>query len=171
MKKHLRLKIGLLFLGFLFNCSNHLSAKNLSIKEFNSASLSLIEESYTGQPFVLIVWSIDCLPCREEFEMIREVKILHPKLNVVTVATESFLEYPEVEVILEKIFFQKAEHWAYAVSHSSKIRYSLDPKWYGELPRAYFYNRLGKRIPVSGAIKKSQLLEWFSEVRLVASEL
>jgi len=134
------------------------------IKPFDAKSMATIEANYSGKPFALLVWSIDCLPCRQEFEMIREVKSSYPDLNLVTLATESLNEFPELESILAAHNLSQQDNWAFSQSNSHQLRFKLDPNWYGELPRAYFYDAKHKRFAVSGKLQKSQIVTWLAKV-------
>lgn len=134
------------------------------IKSFSEKSLATIEASYLDQPFILLVWSIDCLPCRQEFEMIREVKDKYLNLNLVILATESLSEFPELNNILAEHNLDQQDNWAFSLSNSHKLRFKLDPNWYGELPRAYFYDAKHKRFAVSGKLEMSQVISWYSRL-------
>ena len=43
---------------------------------------------------------------------------------------------------------------------AERIRYGVDPEWYGELPRTYFYNNEGNREAHSGILTKKLLSQW-----------
>ncbi len=140
------------------------SSVKAEIKAFDSQSLQLIESSYLDRPFLLIVWSIDCLPCRQELKMIREVKSKYPALNLSIIATESLQQQDELESILTEHDLLEQDNWSFKHSNSVRLRFKLDPDWYGELPRAYFYDASHKRYPVSGALAKSQIVKWYLQV-------
>lgn len=134
------------------------------IKTFDAQSLQTIESSYTKRAFLLIVWSIDCLPCRHELEMIREVKTEYPDFNLSILATESIEQINELQSVLKEHRLLEQDNWAFKHSNSASLKFKLDPDWYGELPRAYFYDSMHNRFPVSGALSKSQVISWFSQI-------
>jgi hypothetical protein len=42
--------------------------------------------------------------------------------------------------------------------NSDKLRFEIDPKWYGELPRTYFFNAAHQRVGMSGVLSKKEIL-------------
>ncbi|MBV1910883.1 MAG: hypothetical protein KUG78_16405 [Kangiellaceae bacterium] len=141
-----------------------IEAPSPSIKPFVEDSLKQIKQGFLDRPFVLLVWSIDCLPCREEFSVIRLVKEKYPLLNLSIIATESFSDTPQLSTILKEHQLLDQDNWAFAQSNSAKLRYSLDSGWYGELPRAYFYDAQHNRTGVSGKLHASQVITWINKV-------
>ncbi len=135
-----------------------------AIKTFTANSLSQIINSHSSQPFILIVWSIDCLPCRQEFDMLAEVKRQFPALKLSIVATESLKDFPQLVEILKEHQLLEQDNWAFAETHSAELRYQLDPSWYGELPRAYFYNQQHERLAISGKLEQSEVVAWWQKV-------
>ncbi len=139
-------------------------AANRLLKVFEVDSLNKIKKHHAGSPFILVVWSVDCLPCRQEFDMLREIKNQYPQLNLSIVATESVQDVPQLLQILSQHQLVKEDNWAFAETNSAKLRYALDSNWYGELPRAYFYDQKHSRIAVSGKIPKSKVISWLTRV-------
>jgi thiol-disulfide isomerase/thioredoxin len=156
--------LSLLLLVVLQSNASENNRTTKSLKVFQADSLEQIKKGHTGKPFILIVWSVDCLPCRQEFEMLRIVKNQYPELNLSIVATESIEEFPQLSDILAEHQLLQEDNWAFAETHSAKLRYQLDPRWYGELPRAYFYDKQHARFSISGKLVKSNVIEWLTEV-------
>ena len=52
---------------------------------------------------------------------------------------------------------------ANAEADEDKLRYSIDPTWYGELPRTYFYDADHQITPLSGKISNSFLDTWLKK--------
>ena len=91
---------------------------------FLADSLDQIESQYSNEPFLLVLWEINCFPCHEELETLGVLKQSHPNIE--------------------------------------RLRYSIDPDWFGELPRNYFYDANSSRIGFSGKLTEDILLEWLS---------
>lgn len=49
------------------------------------------------------------------------------------------------------------EPWVYSDPVPERLRYNVDPAWYGDLPRAYFYDAKHARTAFSGAISLQEL--------------
>ncbi|MGH6831101.1 MAG: hypothetical protein ACREDG_08105, partial [Methylocella sp.] len=53
-----------------------------------------------------------------------------------------------------------AESWVFSDAGTSRLRYAIDPGWYGEIPRSYFYDRSHRRSAFSGSLKAEQIEAW-----------
>ncbi len=127
---------------------------------FTSDSLKQIEEKYTGNHFLLVLWEVSCLPCHEEMELLGNMLESYPELNVVMVGTDHIDNDEELSKLLAKHKLAGIDSWLFAENNIEKLRYSIDPEWYGELPRNYFYDVDSSRLGHSGKLTEEILLEW-----------
>ena len=67
----------------------------------------------------------------------------------------------KAERILSQANLPQHEQYQYAEVDEDRLRYSIDPNWYGELPRTYFYDATHQITPLSGKISKAFLDKWF----------
>ncbi len=129
---------------------------------FSSESLDEITAAREGRPFLLLLWSVDCPPCLKELE---EISRLYPRFapdGLVLISTDSTDYADDAQQILTRYGLADAENWRFAGSFPERLRYRIDPNWYGELPRAYFYNARHERIGKSGTLSR-ELLQQFIE--------
>ncbi len=127
---------------------------------FTSDSLKQIEEKYMGNHFLLVLWEVSCLPCHEEMELLGNMLESYPELNVVMVGTDHIDNDEELSKLLAKHKLAGIDSWLFAENNIEKLRYSIDPEWYGELPRNYFYDVDSSRLGHSGKLTEEILLEW-----------
>ncbi len=127
---------------------------------FTSDSLKQIEEKYTGNHFLLVLWEVSCLPCHEEMELLGKMLESYPELNVVMVGTDHIDNDEELSKLLAQHKLAGIDSWLFAENNIEKLRYSIDPEWYGELPRNYFYDVDSSRLGHSGKLTEEILLEW-----------
>ncbi len=132
------------------------------IKIFKADSLSAIEEKYQGLPFILAVWSIECPPCRDELALLGKLKEDGQQFNLILVSTDNISQHPLLSEILSEYQLQHQDNWAFGKQSPERLRYSLDPNWFGEMPRCYFYDASHQRIGISGKLQSEQVLEWLS---------
>lgn len=130
---------------------------------FTENTLAELEARHRGQPFVLVLWSVHCAPCFAELEMIGTALAQQPDLAVVVVATDGTAARDDVGWILEDYGLDARNTWQFAGDFAEKLRYRVDPDWYGELPRSYFYDAVGQREGHSGVISREQLLAWLGD--------
>ena len=151
--KKMKLLIGL----FLLMTTVTVTGQSLP---YTSDSLKAIEEKYTGQHFLLVLWEVSCLPCHEEMELLGNMIESYPELNVVMVGTDHIDNDEELSKLLASHKLANIESWLFADNNIEKLRYSIDPEWYGELPRNYFYDVDSSRLGHSGKLTEEILLEW-----------
>jgi hypothetical protein len=124
---------------------------------FRVGSLDQIERQFAGEPFLLVLWSADCVPCRTELAVLGETSRLHTQMNYVLVATDSIDMQSTLVEILEENGLGDAESWIFADPNIERLRYAIDPDWFGELPRSYFYDERSKRKGTSGLLSKEAI--------------
>lgn len=127
---------------------------------FLSESLEQIESRFAGEPFLLVLWSADCAPCRTELAVLGEASRQHPEMNFVLVATDNMDMQSTLIEILDEYSLGDAESWIFADPNVERLRYSIDPNWFGELPRSYFYDRDSNRTGVSGLLSREKVVGW-----------
>lgn len=131
-----------------------------AMEPFVRGSQKAIVEARQGQPFVLAVWSLDCVFCRDDLALLGKLKAKHPALDVVLVATDPPERRPALEAVLAQYRLSAAASWVFADGFVERLRYEIDPLWYGELPRTYFYEADGKRTAVSGQLDEREVARW-----------
>jgi hypothetical protein len=127
---------------------------------FGLNDLRAIEERHHGRPFLAVLWSLDCAPCRSELELLGELRRTHPELDLVLISTDPGSTEAATLEILSSHGLAAVESWAFADANAERLRFSIDPEWFGELPRAYFYDGNGSRRGVSGALSQETVVDW-----------
>ncbi len=131
-----------------------------SLRPFLSGSYSEILAQHKQKAFVLVLWSVDCPPCHKELEMLGELIAQDHELNIVLVSTDIEVESNDVKAILSKYKLNKLESWIFRGESEQALRYEIDPHWYGELPRSYFFKFSEKQQVISGLLSEKKLMEW-----------
>ena len=130
------------------------------LRPFSSESLKEITDTRNGHPFLLVLWSIDCPPCLNELEHIGQLYSQFTPGSLVLVSTDSADYAEKAQQLLTQNGLANAESWLFSGNFPERLRYHIDPDWYGELPRAYFYSSNHERIGKSGALSL-ELLQQF----------
>lgn len=137
-------------------CSLNLgNAQAQAIRAFEPDTFKQIVASHEGKPFVVLLWSLDCAYCAPSFAALVDAKRTHG-LEVVTIAADPVDDPETVKLISKKLsnFKLTGNAWAFGASPPEQLRYTIDPKWRGELPRSYWFGRDGKMVAHSGLISK-----------------
>ncbi len=138
------------------------ASTRVTLNLFEPQSLGVIEQAYQGKAFILVLWSIDCPPCIEELKLLARMQNSGLAGRVVLVATDGEDYRDVVEDLLAQEDLSRYEHWRFHNTLPERLRYSIDPDWYGELPRAYFYDAQGQRVSHSGLLNENLLQEWLA---------
>jgi thiol-disulfide isomerase/thioredoxin len=148
------------------NCATARPAAAASLRAFETESLDKIRAAYAGKPFLLVLWSLDCPPCRKELALLSAVKKRHPDFHLVLVSTDAAEQSEQVGSVLAKHRLAITDAWLFSETSAERLRYAIDPSWYGEMPRSYFYDPAHNRVGVSGALKAEQIENWLASFRL-----
>ncbi len=125
-----------------------------------NAYQSILQASHT-QPFLIVFWSLDCPPCIEELATLRRFHRDYPQKKIIFISIDSVQQIAEIETLMEQYGLQNLQQWVFS-ENKRRLRYSIDPSWYGEVPRSYFYLPSHPGRAFSGRLSYSQLTGWFN---------
>ena len=153
----MKLKIFLFFLFF-----SHLSFA-YEFMPFDMNTRKVIEKRYIDQPLIISFWSIDCPYCIDDLKKLGKALSKNTNVKLITVCVDGKESAKKAERILSQANLPKHEKYQYAEVDEDRLRYNIDPAWYGELPRTYFYDAAHHVTPLSGKISNSFLDKWFKK--------
>jgi thiol-disulfide isomerase/thioredoxin len=140
-----------------------LPAAAQELKPFVAGSIKEITAARQGRPFILGMWSLTCTHCREELVLLSGLLKKHPDLDLVLVATDTPEEGEAISATLRQSGLGSAEAWVFADPFVERLRFKIDPKWHGELPRTYLYDPSHKAQAFSGKLDGLQLEQWLKK--------
>lgn len=129
-------------------------------RPFVAGSMQQIRAAYTGRPFVLALWSLTCSHCQEELAQLGKLQHRHPDLNVVLISTDTPDDARALTATIAGHGLARAEVWVFADAFAERLRFEIDPRWGGELPRTYFFDRAHAVTVRSGALAPAELERW-----------
>lgn len=151
---------------FLLFCAGVLMADPTAIKPFDSGSYQQLLTEKANQGFMLVIWSLDCPTCIKDMELLSQIHKNRPELKIVMLSTDEPSATADVQQLLEKYQLAGLENWIFASDNSQKLRYEIDPGWYGEQPRTYFFSASHQREGVSGALKLEDYNARFNKMKI-----
>ena len=134
------------------------------MKPFQADSMLEIRAANAGRPFVLLLWSVDCPPCRRELASVDDWRTRYPELSFVIVSTDSLELRADAEAVLAEFGLDPTRTWIFADEFTERLRFNIDPDWRGELPRSYFYDRSHRARALSGVISEASLRRFTSSL-------
>lgn len=132
----------------------------LDISPFTAQSFAQIKAERAGQPFVLALWSVDCPPCMVELDLLGRMREQHPDLPLVLISTDDIALQADAEDFLRDYGLADMSSWMFADDYAAPLRFSIDPQWFGELPRSYYFDQEHQFEAHSGIMTEAQLRRW-----------
>ena len=133
-----------------------------SVRPFTPGSLARVLEARQGKPFILMLWSLECQYCPAELKMLSELKRSNPKMDVVLIATDTVSDVLQLKARAQSYGVGEIEQWVFAEDMPERLRMEIDGRWYGEVPRTYFYDRKHQREVKTGLVNKKFFEEWLA---------
>jgi len=133
------------------------------IKPFVRGSYQQIVSARQGKPFIVSFWSLTCSYCMVELAMLKKLVKKYPKLDLVLISTDTPEEEKSVSATLAKFSLNKAEAWVFADSNTDRLRFEIDKRWYGELPRTYFFSAQSEVTAFSGKLEQENVEQWIKQ--------
>jgi thiol-disulfide isomerase/thioredoxin len=130
------------------------------LRDFTPATPQALRERFAGKPFVLAFWSVHCEPCMREMALWKKLGARHPRVAVVLVATDPPAERERIGNFLRRYDPGPVERWAFADEMEERVRYAVDPRWRGELPRTYFFDAAHRSEARSGLLDEAWTEGW-----------
>ena len=147
------------FIAFLF--ANPANAGEL--KPFDAKSPAAIAQAHAGRPYVLVLWSLYCDPCRHEMKLWGPLQEKYPGVGFVLVSTDAESDRAMTAEFLRRHDLRGVETWMFADEFSERVRHAIDPAWRGELPRTYVYDAAHRRHAHSGVLDPKALESWLAQ--------
>lgn len=141
------------------------AAVSQPLKPFMRGSAQEITAVRAGKPYILAFWSVSCVHCRAELDMLAKLGKQYPGLEVVLVATDPIEEREAVSAVLRQYSWAQAEKWVFADDFVERLHFEVDRQWRGELPRTYLYGPGNAVTAISGKPDVKKLERWIKEVR------
>ncbi len=139
-------------------------AEQATLKPFVPGSYQQLLDSNANKPFMLVIWSITCSSCLKDMALLNKMHKANPNINMVMLATDDSTATEQIQQILAKNELTGLENWLFADDNPQKLRYEIDPKWYGEMPRTYFLNKKHEREGISGVLSQEDYETLFKKI-------
>ena len=139
------------------------SANAVDLQSFKIDSVEQIVNAKSQQDHLVILWSFDCPPCIKELQKISDLHQQYPEYQLTLINTDSIDEQGRVKKILKQYNLAGLDNWGFANTDEEKLRFDIDPRWFGDLPRSYFFPLEGKVKRLRGALTSAELLALFQQ--------
>lgn len=152
------MRVALLMLALLFAAP----APAQEIKPFVTGSHAQILAQHRDRPLILAFWSLTCAHCQEEFALLRAFARAHPDVALVLVSTDTPRDNETIAVTLRDRGLDGIAAWVFADDVPERLRFEVDRRWRGELPRTYLHRPDGSVQALSGKLDRKTLETWLA---------
>ena len=129
---------------------------------FVSGSMEKIRQQLSGKAYILVLWSTDCIYCAEELRYLGKLKKKRPALPLILIATDDISQSELIQAMLADYRLSSVTSFAFADDYTERLRWEIDPAWYGELPRSYLVAGDGSQQALSGQLGPKVLEPWLA---------
>jgi thiol-disulfide isomerase/thioredoxin len=142
------------------------SAKEGEIRPFKRGSWQEIRQAHAGRPTVVHFWGLTCGPCRVEMPQWGKLLQERSDLNLVVIDADLIPNQAEdASAVLAKTGLAGAENWIFDDPFTQRLRFEIDPRWQGEIPRTMLIMRDGRVTIIEGVADPAQVRTWLDQQR------
>lgn len=142
---------------------NTVCANETIINPFVKGSFEQIQQNHKDKAYIISFWSETCAFCMKELALFGHLLKAYPKVEIVSITTDPFLNEQTIHQILSSKNLQNSEKWVFSDEYAERLYFDVDPSWRGELPLTYFFGRNNKMLKHMGIIKENELISWLAE--------
>ena len=128
---------------------------------FERGSWAKIRAEHAGRPTIYHFWGLTCAPCMAELPRWGDLLHERPDLDLVLVAADArATDEVRINQALAKAQLSAAESWSFADRFYEKLRFEIDPRWAGELPRTVMIAADGAATVLPGVADLGKVRAW-----------
>lgn len=131
-------------------------------RPFDASTPAELARHYAGRPYVLAFWSLECGHCQAELTGFARLLRARPDLPLELVAADPPEAAAAVAERLAALGLDPGRHWSFADGLPERVRFAVDRRWRGELPRAYLFDAQHRARAVSGLLGEDELRAWLA---------
>ena len=131
-----------------------------ALKPFDAKSLPALQWAHKGKPFILAFWSVGCPPCVEELGDWGKWQRSNPTVPIFLVSTDANQDRAAVNALLTQHDLASVATYIFSDTHVERVRWSIDRRWRGELPRTYFFDANHRSEGFSGKLDHNKISAW-----------
>jgi thiol-disulfide isomerase/thioredoxin len=133
----------------------------VEIKPFERGSWQAIRQAHAGRPTLVHFWGVTCGPCKVELPHLGQFAKSHPGVDVVMIDADLVPNTPAaVRAMVSQAGLASAENWAFGDTFTERLRYEVDPKWQGDIPRTVLIGKDGSARTIEGSAAPADLEKW-----------
>lgn len=138
-------------------------AADTSIRPFVKGSFQQIQQENKSSPFIITFWSESCVFCMKELKTFGKLLTNYPKIKLISITTDPFLEVETINHILTSKNLAAVEKWVFVDEHVQRLYFDVSRNWRGELPLTFFSDINNNLVKHVGVINEKELIDWLTQ--------
>jgi len=160
MTRHLTRGLFAVAVAILF-ANGVLADAALQVRPFERGSWQAIRQAHAGRPTLVHFWGVTCGPCKVELPQLGKFARSHPGVDVVMIDADLVPNTPAaVRDMVSQAGLASAENWAFGDTFAERLRYEIDPRWQGDIPRTMLIGKDGMARTIEGTASPADLEKW-----------
>lgn len=136
----------------------------VQVRPFERGSWQAIRQAHAGRPTLVHFWGVTCGPCKVELPQLGRFAKSHPGVDVVMIDADLVPNTPAaVRAMVSQAGLASAENWAFGDTFTERLRYEIDPRWQGDIPRTVLIGKDGSVRTIEGSANPADLEKWAKE--------
>lgn len=115
-----------------------------------------------GRPVALTLWSVDCPHCKGTLRQLAALAKANPRFELLVVNTDNLDERRTIAAMLAASGLGERTTWVFGDEAPERLRYEIDRRWGGEMPRTYLYDADRKVAAFSGPVSEDAIADWLA---------
>lgn len=130
-------------------------------QSFERGSWARLRAAHAGTPTVIHFWGLTCGPCLVEMPKWGKLLAERPDMHLVLIAADPVPQSSdEVAATVARNHLDRAESWSFTDRFFERLRYEIDPRWAGELPRTLLIDGAGNIVALNGVADLAKVRAW-----------
>lgn len=128
---------------------------------FQRGSWQDLRAAHAGRPLIVHLWGLTCAPCLTELPHWAALLRERQGVDVVLIAADPVPQDPaRVTATLTRAGLGAVESWMFTDRFNERLRFEIDPRWRGELPRTLLIAADGTVTVLAGVADLAAVREW-----------
>jgi thiol-disulfide isomerase/thioredoxin len=137
-----------------------LPAGAAELQRFERGSWKEVLAAHAGRPAIVHFWGLTCAPCLAELPRWGELAAERKNLDLVLIAADPLSQEEErIAGTLKRAGLDQVESWGFS-GFASRLRFEIDPRWHGELPRTMLIAADGSARTLTGVADLAEIRAW-----------
>ncbi|MBS0539019.1 MAG: TlpA family protein disulfide reductase [Proteobacteria bacterium] len=133
-------------------------------QSFERGSWTKLRAAHAGKPTVIHFWGLTCGPCLAEMPKWGKLLAERPDIDLVLIAADPVPQsLDDVAATVARNHLERAESWSFTDRFFEKLRYEIDPRWAGELPRTLLIDAAGNIVAMNGVADLAKVRTWLDQ--------